>query len=518
MSRTKNTIKNFSVAIMGQVIGLFISFIARIFFIKILGEEYLGLNGLFTNILTVLSLAELGVGEAIIYSLYKPLAEKDTRKCNMIMQLYKKLYIYIGIFILVIGIAITPILPYLIKELPDIKYINYIYILFVINTAISYWFSYKRNLIIADQNRYVATIYRYVFFAILNIVQIFYLVIFKDYIGFLILQIISTLLENILVSNKANKMYPYLKEKEKIKLDKKVKDEIVKNTKAMMMHRVGGTIVTSTDNIILSMLVGLNAVGIYSNYYMVVYALNLFFTQLYNSLIPSVGNFCVNNNDSKKYGLFKKINFLTFYMYSLSCVMLFALYNLFIEIWVGNSLLFPIEIVAVLIINFYLTGMRKSVLCFRDAEGLFDKDKWKSICEAIINIVVSIILGLKFGTIGIFIGTLISSITTCVWVEPFVLYKYSFNKNFLEYLKIYFKQMLWTVIVITIVITINSLVKYSLMIEFIKNGLIAFIIYHFVFFISFRKTDEYKYFYEEFIKKIVERMKIKKSELHNKKN
>ena len=158
MSRSSKSIKNFRIALLGQCFGLIISFVARIVFIRILGSEYLGLNGLFTNVLTVLSLAELGVGEAITYSLYKPLAEKDFFKCNMLMQLYKKMYIVIGTVILLIGISITPFLPYIINDMPSVANINYIYILFVINTSVSYFFSYKRNLIIADQNRYIVTI------------------------------------------------------------------------------------------------------------------------------------------------------------------------------------------------------------------------------------------------------------------------------------------------------------------------------------------------------------------------
>ena len=160
MSRTKSSFINFITAVIGQTFGLLANFISRIFFVRILGSEFLGLNGLFTNILTVLSLAELGVGTAITYSLYDPLAKKDNSKCLMLMQLYKKVYIFIGFFILIIGCLFTPFLKFVINDMPDINNINLIYILFVINTAVSYFFSYKRNLIIADQNRFIATIYR----------------------------------------------------------------------------------------------------------------------------------------------------------------------------------------------------------------------------------------------------------------------------------------------------------------------------------------------------------------------
>lgn len=516
MSRTKSTIINFSVAIIGQILGLIASFIARIFFIRYLGNEYLGLNGLFTNILTVLSLAELGVGNAIIYSLYKPLAEKDEKKCKMLMQLYKKIYIVVGLFILILGISIVPLLPVFIKDMPDIDEINYIYILFVLNTAISYFFSYKRNLIIADQNRYIATIFRYSFYVLLNICQIIYLIISSDYIGFLVLQILATLLENICISFKADKMYSYLKDKEKIPLEKETKNEIIKNTKAMMMHKIGGTVVSATDNILLSSIVGLQAVGLYSNYYMVTYALNLFFTQLYNSLTPSIGNLCVTSDEKKKFEVFKNIDFLTFYIYSLSFIGLLLLYNLFITVWIGVDYLFDFSIVFIISLNFFLTGMRKSVLAFREAQGLFYKDRWKSIIEAIINLIASILLGIKFGTIGIFLGTLISSITTCVWVEPYILYKYAFKVNIIEYFKTYLKRIIWISVSFIIIKYICNYVKMNLILSFVIQGIICVVIFNILFILMYRKTNEFKYFYDNFFVKIFKKIKIFKGKRNEK--
>ena len=371
MTRTKSSIFNFSCAIVGQGLGLIVSFISRIIFIKYLGSEYLGLNGLFTNILSILSLTELGVGTAITYSLYKPLSEKDNNKCLMLMQFYKKVYTIIGIIILVLGFSITPFLPIFIKDIPNIKNINFIYILFVINTAISYFYSYKRNLIIADQNRYVATIYRYSMYIVTNLIQIIYLLLFKNYIGYLVIQILSTFIENILVSKKAEKMYPYLKKKNKIPLEKNIRKDIIQKTKAMMFHKVGDVVVNSTDNILLSSFVNLVSVGIYSNYSLIISAINTITSQIYSSLTASIGNLCASSSKKKQYSVYKNINFLTFWVYCFCSVCLFVLLNPFIEIWVGKEYLFDIKIVLVLVINFYLKGMRNSNLVFREATGLF---------------------------------------------------------------------------------------------------------------------------------------------------
>jgi O-antigen/teichoic acid export membrane protein len=499
MSRTRSSVVNFLTAVIGQIFGFLASFIARIVFVKILGSEYLGLNGLFTNILTVLSLAELGVGSAITYSLYEPLAKNDYEKCKSLMKLYKYIYLVIGTFIFVAGICISPFLLIFIKEMPNIDNLNIIFILFVVNTAISYFYSYKRNLIIADQNRYIATIYRYAFYFALNVAQIVFLIITKNYFVYLILQIISNFLENYFISKKADKMYPFLSDKNVEKLDKESINDIKKNTKAMMMHKIGGTVVSSTDNIILSKFVGLEAVGLYSNYYMVIYALNLFFTQLYNSLTPSVGNLWATSTTNKRVDIFKKIDFLTFWVYSFSSICLLYLFNSFIKIWVGKEYLFDFNVVLILTINFYITGMRKSVLTFRDATGLFYRDRWKSIVEALINLVVSIVLAINFGTFGVFLGTFISSITTSVWVEPFILFKDGFKIKTSLYFKTYFKRLMITIIICIITfIPIKFIVVSNIYLSFIVKLIICLLLPNLILYIMYRNSDEFKYFYDKF--------------------
>lgn len=502
MSRTKSSIVNVVTAFIGQGLGFIISFIARIFFIKILGEEYLGINGLFTNILTVLSLAELGIGTAITYSLYEPLAKKDKEKCKSLMHLYKKVYIIIGIIILFVGSIITPFLGIFLNETPNIDNLKIIYLLFVANTGISYFYSYKRNLIIADQNRYIATIYRYSFYFILNIFQIIYLIKYRNYIGFLIIQIVFTFLENYFVSQKANKMYPFLLDKNVNKVDKKTSTEIFRNTKAMMMHRIGGTIVNSTDNIILSKYVGLVQVGLYSNYYLITSALNLVTVQIYNSLVPGIGNLKAENNIQKEYTVFKRLNFITFWMYGFLTLCLLVMFNDFISIWIGSRYTLSFAVVLIITVNFYLTGMRKSVLAFRDAMGLFYKDRYKAIIEAIINIIVSIILAIKMGIFGVFLGTFISSITTCVWVEPYVLYKYGFNKKFGDYCIDYLKKVVIMIVMGFILYFIRlQFIDYNIIIRFLIELGVCIVMINGLFWLMFRKTDEYNYFID-LLKKI----------------
>ena len=279
--RTKNSIINLVVALIGQLTGIIISFFARLIFIRLLGSEYLGLNGLFTNILTILSLAELGIGSAIIFSLYKPLAQNNKSVIKSLMNLYKVTYRIIGITIIILGFIFLPFYKYLINDIPQIPYLDLIFLMFVLNTAVSYFFSYKKSLIICDQKRYITIIYKYFYYFLLNFIQIIILLLTKNYLLYLVIQIFFTIIENISLSHKANKLYPYLKEKNIEPLNKDIKKEIKRNISAMMRHKLGGMVVNSTDNILISKFIGLTAVGIYSNYYLIINAFQLIFNKFF---------------------------------------------------------------------------------------------------------------------------------------------------------------------------------------------------------------------------------------------
>lgn len=495
MERTRSSIKNLMFAIVGQAAGVAINFVARVVFLRILTAEYLGLNGLFTNILSMLSLMELGVGSAMTFSLYKPLAINDKERVKSLMSLYRKAYIIIGILILVVGIAITPLLPYFIDEMPDIsENINFIYILFVVNTAISYFYSYKRSLIISDQRRYIATAYRYGFYFLLNIAQIIVLFVTRNYIWYLVTQIIFTFMENVCVSKKADKMYPYLKEKDIKKLEKNDTEKIKKNVIAMIGHKIGGIVVNGTDNLVLSKFVGLTEVGIYSNYYLVINALNIILGQVFTAITASVGNLVATTNKEKVHDVFKKTFFLNFWLYGFASICLVLLFNNFITIWLGSEYLFSMDIVLVLSINFYITGMRKAILTFRDATGLYWEDRYKPIVESIINLVVSIVLVNIIGTVGVFIGTFISTITTCFWVEPYILYKYEFKEKVSSYIKKYLIYTLIGIIVGLITFFITNMIVPVNIWMFIVKAVLCVIIINGAFILIFHKTDEYKYF------------------------
>lgn len=510
MQRTEKSVINLVTAFIGQIFGVLVSFIVRKIFVSYLSTEYLGVNGLFTNILTMLSLVELGVGSAMTYSLYKPIAENDISKIKSLMNLYKRAYRIIGIIVLVLGIGFTPFYRFLINDVPNIQNLNLIYLIFVLNTGVSYFYSYKKALIICDQKKYITTIYRYTFYFIYNIMQIIVLITTRNYIMYLICQVISTILENIAISKKADKMYPYLKEKNIERLPKKEFDKIKQNVSAMIFHKVGAMVVNSTDNILLSKFVGLTSVGIYSNYYMVINGLETIIYQIFDAIVASVGNLGVTESKKKIKSVFKKVFFMNFWIFSFCSICLLVLFNDFICLWVGEKYEFDLGIVIVLVIAFYLKGMRRTVITFKDATGNFYHDRYKPIFEAVINLIVSIILAQKFGIAGIFIGTIISTITTSLWIEPVVLYKYVFEEKSYKYFAKLAEYTIIGVLVAIITYYISNFIAVSGILAIIIKLIICLIVPNLIYIIIYGKTSEFMYFVE-LIKKVFK--KITKKEI-----
>lgn len=493
MSRTLNSLKNVKYAIYGQTFGIIINFISRTIFVRILSVEYLGINGLFSNILSILSLAELGIGPAIIYSMYKPLAEKDEVKLKALMNLYKKAYIVIGIIIGIAGTLLTPFLDFFINDIPNIPHIKLIYILYVSNSAISYFFSYKRNIIIADQKKYIDTLYHYTFYFLRNILQIFILLFTKNYILYLVIQLLSILLENVSISKKTDELYPFLKNnKESLELVEK--KTIFKNVKALMLHKIGSVLVLSTDNILISKFIGLIEVGLYSNYLIIIQTLTTLFGVIFNSITSSVGNLAVTEGQRKNERIFMCIDLMCFWLFAFASICLIVLFNPFIQLWLGEQYLFSFPIVLLIVINFYLSGRRQSILTFRAALGLYWYDRYKPLFEAGVNLIVSIILVKQIGIKGIFIGTIVSTLTTCFWIEPYVLYKHGFKSPVKSYFIKYFIYIFLMIVAGVITYIVASVFNGTGFIVFCVKLIICIIIPNIIFVICFWRTEEFEYF------------------------
>ena len=270
-SRTDNIVENMKTGLVVQLLNKILAFVVRTVFIKVLSTEYLGVNGLFTNILTILSFAELGIGNAIIFNMYKPVANNDKEKIKSLVKLYKKSYEIIGVLVFLVGMCIIPFLNLIIKDAPDIKEnISFIYFLFLLDTALSYFFTYKKSIISAYQKESIINNYTTIIYLIRAVVQISFLLITKNFIVYLIIQILSTLILNIVLSLKADKMFPYLKEKNVQNLQDKEKKSIYANVKSLIIYKFGSVILNGTDNIIISSMINVSTVGLCSNYTLII--------------------------------------------------------------------------------------------------------------------------------------------------------------------------------------------------------------------------------------------------------
>ncbi len=493
--RTSKSIRNVIVTLGAQIINILLTFVGRTVFNIMLGEECLGINTVFTQTLTVLSLAELGFGSAIIYSMYKPLADGDEKKIKALMDLYKKAYLIVALVITILSIPLIPFLYVLTKGQDGGQNLTIIYLLYVANTVVTYLYAYKRSIIIADQNMHIVTLYQYTLTSIQQIIQIIFLYMTKSFVLYLIIQILINFLINYLISKKAEKMYPYLKEKENIELDLETKNTIFRNIKAMFMHRAGDVVMNSTDSLILSAFTGVVNAGFYGNYKMILSAISGILNQIFNSVVASVGNMGAKESIEKIHSTYLSINFIGFWIYSFCTICFFTLLNPFITLWMGESSLFNMWVVFFICANFYMTGMRRATLIFRDAMGLFWYDRYKAVVECIMNLVLSIILVQKIGIAGIFLGTIFSMAFVSAWVEPYILYKYGLKRSVAEFGIRYFIYTIITVIAGTITWFLAEWIAGDGIVGLIIRILICMIVPNLIYLLIFWRTKEFQYFY-----------------------
>ena len=440
-SRVSKSLKNTIFGLVGMICSLIVSFATKSVFVRLLGAEYNGVNGLFTNILQVLNLAELGFATSIAYALYKPLKAGDERTTAALMSYFAKIYRIIAIVVTVAGCCCIPFLQYLIAE--DISELSFTinqlrgyFAMFLANTVCSYLLAYKRTIITADQNNYLVTNVDNTFNILLNIVQIILLLIYKNFYAYLATMIAKTVINNLVLHIIASKKYPYLHTYRKEKLSKIEKSAIFKNVQAAFLHRIGGVIIFSTTSIVISAFVSLVDAGKYSNYILIVNSVNMFINIIFNSVTASIGNLCVDESEERQYDIFKKIRYLAFFAAVFSYVCYIILFNPFIEIWVGGDMVMSMWVVFAISLNAMVGYLRKAVNAFKDAKGMFRNDWYKPLLEAGVGIGLAIGLSYVWGTFGVIIGYTLATIFIAVPVENFVLFRQGLHKPFLNQLLI----------------------------------------------------------------------------------
>lgn len=492
--RTRYSIINMLFNIGGQFLTMLLSFINRMVFIRCLSAEYLGVNGLFTDVLSILNFAELGIGTAMVFSMYEPAARDDEQKLARLMNLYKWMYRAVAVSVLLFGLVLLPFLPYLIKGGEGIEHITLIYMIYVLGSASSYLLSYKNSIYQAYQKGYICAGWSMACECIKTVSQITVLLLTRNFILYLAVQQAIQFLPNIMVSRMVDKEFPYLKECHELP-EREERNGILKNIGAMSMHKLSTIIVRNTDSLLMSSFIGLATVGLYSNYRLVINALNNLMGKFAVAFSGSIGNFAVMENSDRLYKIYKEMDFMFFVMSAYLTGGLMMLFNPFITLLFGGRYCFPMTTVMVIVAEFYITRMRQTNLLFREVMGLFWNDRYKAVAESIINLVVSLALVQRYGVVGIIGGTIISSLCTCVWVEPYIFLKYGVQDAWQKKLRAYFAEYLKRAMIVAAVSAAAMLWVKRFPVGnfgvFVLDGLIYTAVFAGVIVLFYRGSEEY---------------------------
>lgn len=492
-SRIEYSILNMVTGLGGYALNTILGFICRIVFVKCLSADYLGVNGLFTNILTMLSLAELGVGEAIVFALYKPLAEQDKDKIASLVKVYGRAYKIIGLAVLIIGLAIMPFLNVIIREQPQIREsIIVLYLINLFNTASTYFFSYRSSLLIAAQKNYMVSGINYLVTIIQSILQMIFLVFTHNYLVYLLIQTIGIFIYNVVISKKAIKEFPYIEKKDIKPLQKEEQKKIFANVRDLMLYKISGLLVNSTDNILITFFKGLVTTGIASNYTMLTSTLSAFLNQIFNGLTASIGNHNVTESIKKRHEMFLFLDLMNFWIFSWATLGIYFCSSDLVRICFGREYVLPDSIPFIMAFNFYVNGVTNIIGIYKHTMGIFHYGRFIQILTGILNILLSVILGNYFGLFGILAATAISRICTHVWYTPFVVYIHGFRMSPLIYLKRHIKYLL--AILITAILckfSFQLINGFSLMHTIIKIILCSIEV-NVVYICIYAKTAEFK--------------------------
>lgn len=490
IQRTKNAVRNIGFGVFYKLVVILFPFVVRTVMLYVMGTEYVGLNSLFTSILSFLSLAELGIGHALVYTMYRPIAENDTDSVCALLNLYRKIYRYIGFIILGVGSILIPFLKYLVKMDADVDVNIYVlYGIYLLNTVISYWmFGYKQSLLQAYQRTDIISKRSLVVQSAMYIFQILVLFMFKNYYIYIILMPIFTILTNIANSIIVDRLFPNYTCRGTV--SKEISDSIRKRVLALFGTKANSVLMHAADNIVISAFLGIVMVGQYGNYYYIMNSIIGFITIIYDSITAGIGNSIVVDEKEKIYNDFKTVTFLNNWIVTFCSICLLCLYQPFMEIWVGKDLMFGMDIVILLVIYFFVYQERRIILTYKDAAGIWWEDRFRPYAMMVINLVCNIILVQFIGLYGVILSTIFSMIIGCPW-ETFTVFHYVFNRS----MKSYFVEMgiycIVDIVICIICFLFCELVGVGGILGLILRLLICTVVQNMSFVLIFYRTTEF---------------------------
>lgn len=493
MNRAKNVLVNITWGGINKILLLILPFVQRIFVIRILGITYLGLNSLFVSILGLLSLAELGIGSALVYSMYEPIAKGNPMKVCALLKLYRKYYYIIGIFILLIGFILLPFIPLFIKgAYPKDINIYIIYLIYLVNTALGYFlWVYKKSILIAYQRTDIDSNIASIAFLIQYLVQIIMLCLSKNFYIFSFILLLGTLINNILTKVVTDKLFPQYSCKGNLELLEIQK--IKSNVLSIFFQKIGNVVLSFADYITISAFLGLNVLAVYDNYRSIIASLFGFFSVIMDALKPSVGNSLVLEKMDKNYNDFKKLNFLYMWISAWAAVCLICLFQPFMAIWMGKNMLFPYQIVIIFGIYFFIHKWMDMLYVYQESAGIWKKTKYIPLVAAIVNLILNIVLVNFFGVAGVILPTIISVLFVYNTGYAFVMFKYFFGKKY--FIKFVLHQLFYFLMSFIgggISLAICSLYQAEYWKEMLFNSLVCLIIPNLFWYIAYSKTNAFK--------------------------
>ena len=493
LSRSKNAKRNMIFGLAYQILSLVIPFVTRTIIIRLLGAEYLGLSGLFSSILQVLNLSELGFGSAIVFSMYEPIAKNDTEELCALLKFYKKIYTIVGTAIFVGGLIVLPFLPHLIKgSWPNDINIYILYLLYLTNTGISYFlFAYKNSLFSAYQRNDMLSKIRMAVTIFTSLMQIAVLLLWKNYYAYVGVLILASMVTNISVHFLSRKAFPNITCRGRLS-DKK-KEEIKVKVKGLMINKLCQTSRNALDSIFVSSFIGLVDTARYNNYFYILTAVSGIMNLVGQSIMAGVGNSIVTEKEEKNHNDMKRINFIYMWIARWFGTCMLCLYQPFTKLVFGTDLLFPFSIVAMFVIYFYLLKMGDIRAVYSDAAGLWWENRYRAITEAVANLILNYVLGRLFGVKGIIIATLVSLfLFNFLWGSTIIYQHYFKSIKAVTY----YKQHL----IYALAFLVTGVISYSAcccvinegILGLLLKGIICIILPNIILFIIHFKTEQFK--------------------------
>jgi O-antigen/teichoic acid export membrane protein len=505
MSRVKSATRNIAFGYVGQVATALMSFVLRTVFIMHLSKQLLGINSTYTNVLSILNMAELGIGTALNFSLYGPVARGEKEKIKSYMRLYRQAYLVIAAVVAGLGLALSPFLRFLVKNPGDVSLrdLTLFYFIFLFNTVSSYFVAYKYSLINAEQKNYVQTNINTVTKVVTVLIQIFVVIFTENFYIFLLTDAAVQLIQKIFVSRLLDRMYPYLKEKDVRPLSKEESGEVWKKTKALVFHKVGDVARLQTDALIISSFIEVAVSGYVDNYNLVINSVSNFVNIIFNSVISSFGNLIATEGKEKQFNMFRVYRFFASWIYGFSCVGFMVLLTPLISLLWGEEWVLATAPVFCILTDYYFKGDRIVLSNYKTAAGVFEPDKYLALIQGAVNLVLSIALvQTPLGLTGIYIGTIVSGLIANI-TKPIIIYRTCFGKSAYGYFVDSFKYLASLVSVLIICLLISRYVLVSLnFVRFFIMVVIITVVFNGIYILLYARSDEFKYVYTKIRQKL----------------